>query len=463
MVNLLQRAAGAALAFLVAACTTPAPRVPALAGVALPSSWAQPLLAGSAPLVQWWRAFDDPLLSDLVEAALAANTDVGVARANLLQARAAREVAAAGLWPQAAASLAAQRAAPAGGSARNVFQAGVDASWEVDLFGGRRAAVATQDALVAAGAATLAATQLAVAAEVAQDYLQLRGAQVRIAVARENLASQEETLQISEWRRQAGLAHDVEVEQARSAVEQTRAQVPLLQASAAQLAHALGVLTGAVPEALLAQLAPPLPLPLPREDLAVAAPARTLAQRPDVRAAEERLRAAAGTVQQAQAARLPTLDLAASIAWSGLTLGSVGSVSAARSLFATLSQPAFDAGARRAQLAGREAEYQAALETWRASVLAALQDVEDALAALAADRQRLAALELALDAARAAALLATQRHASGLIDFQTVLETQRTLLAVQDSVGGAQTGLATDHVRLYKALGGGWAPAEGSS
>ena len=450
----------AVVAFLLAACATKSPPVPAQAGVAVPAQWSQPVPPGAGALAGWWAGFGDPLLTQLVGDAMAGNTDIGIARANLLQARAAREEAAAVLWPQASASLSAQRGALAGGRPQNSFQAGFDASWEADLFGGNRHAVAAADAAAGASAATLGATQVSIAAEVAQSYLQMRGAQVRIAVARENLASQQETLQISEWRRQAGLANDVEVEQARSAVEQTRAQVPLLQASAAQLAHALGVLTGRPPEVLLRQLSVPAPLPRLEAQLGVEVPAEALAHRPDVQAAERKLQAAAERVGQAQAARYPTLDLAASVAWSGVTLGSLGGVSAARSLLAALTQPLFDAGARRAQLAGRDAEFQAALETYRASVLAALQDVEDALVALSTGEQRLAALQSALDAARNAALLATQRHASGLIDFQTVLETQRTLLNVQDSVAGAQTDLATGHVRLYKALGGGWQPAQ---
>lgn len=450
---------GASLLLLLAACATPVPPVPPLASVPVPAQWSEAVPVGAGGLAQWWRVFGDPELVQLVEAALAADTDIGVARANLLQARAARDEAAAALWPQASAGISAQRSALSGAREGNSFQAGFDASWEIDLFGGNRHALGAQQALVDAGAATLAATQVSIAAEVAQDYLQMRGAQVRIAVARENLASQQETLQISEWRRQAGLANDVEVEQARTAVEQTRAQVPVLQASAAQLAHALGVLTGQPPQALLPQLSQPAPLPQPQAGLAVAVPAQALAQRPDVQAAERKLKAAAERVGQAEAARYPTLDLAASVAWSGVTLGSVGGVSAARSLLASLTQPLFDAGTRRAQLAGRSAEYQAALETYRASVLAALQDVEDALVALATGRDRLAALQVALEAARNAALLASQRHASGLIDFQTVLETERTLLTVQDSVGSAETDLATDHVRLYKALGGGWSPA----
>jgi outer membrane protein, multidrug efflux system len=162
-------------------------------------------------------------------------------------------------------------------------------------------------------------------------------------------------------------------------------------------------------------------------------------------------------VGAADAARRPRIALDASLAWTGGTLGSLGAVAAARSLVLSLAQPIFDAGRLRAQLTAREAEFDAAQAGYRASVLAALQEVEDALVALSTARERQAALQRALESARMAALLASQRHASGLIDFQTVLETQRTLLNVQDSVTSAQAEVAAAHVRLYKALGGGWA------
>lgn len=440
---------------LLAGCARPLPTTLSTP-MALPAQWAEPAPSGARTAAQWWRSIGDPTLVELVDAALRANTDVALARANLRAARAARAEAAAALWPAVSASVAAQRSRGAGRADGNLFDAGLDASWETDLFGGTRHGVAAQEALSEASAATLASVQVSVAAEVALAWVDLRGAQARSAVARENLASQRETLQISCWRQQAGLATSVEVEQAVAAVEQTRAQVPTLRAAAANAAHALAVLTGQAPAALAQRLAQPAPLPQPPDDVAVAIPAAVLRQRPDVLASEQQLRAAAERVAQADAQRFPDLRVAASLAWSGTTLGGLGSAAAARSLLASVAQPVFDAGLRRAQVAGRQAQFEAAQESYRANVLRALQEVEDALAALAAVRDRVAALELALDAARNAALLATQRHASGLIDFQVVLETQRTLLNVQDSVAAAQAERAADHVRLYKALGGGW-------
>ena len=450
-------AALASLAVLPGCGSTPAPFQPA-AGFAVPAGWSQPVPAGTGSLAAWWGVFGDEQLVALVEAAQRANADIAIAGANLRQARALRDQSAADLWPGLSAGGGAQRSRNGAGGATRL-EAGFDASWELDVFGAAGRGVAAQEALVRSSAATLAAVQVSVAAEVALAYLELRGAQVRFAVARENLASQEETLQISRWRQQAGLATSLEVEQAVGAVEQTRAQLPTLQATAARAAHALAVLTGQPPAALASRLAAAAPLPQPAAELAVALPAQTLRHRPDLLAAEERLRAAAERVAQADAQRKPGFVLAASLAWTGTTLGSLGSTAAARSLLGSVTQPLFDAGRRDAQLAGREAELDAAQQDYRAGVLAALQEVEDALAALAATRQRQGALARALEAARNAALLATQRYAGGVIDFQTVLETQRTLLGVQDGVAAAQAEFAAGHVRLYKALGGGWRPA----
>jgi outer membrane protein, multidrug efflux system len=443
-------------AALLAGCAAPAPP-PAITPVSLPAKWTEPVPDGTRALARWWHVFGDATLADLVEAALRSNTDIASAQANLRAARAARAEAAAGLWPTLTANLGAQRTLGAQRvAAGNLFDVQLDAAWEADVFGATRHGVAAQEALERSSAATLAAVQVSAAAEVALAYFDLRGAQERAAVARENLASQEETLQISRWRQQAGLATSVEVEQAVTAVEQTRAQLPTLRSAAAAAAHALAVLAGDAPAALAGRLAVPAPFPQPAGDLVVAIPAAALRQRPDILAAEQQLRAAAEQVAQADAQRLPAASIAASLAWSGTTLAGVGSAVAARSLLASVQQPLLDAGLRNARLAGRQAQFDAAQAGYRASVLKALQEVEDALAALDAARERTATLRRALEAARNAALLATQRHASGLIDFQVVLETQRTLLSVQDSLVAGQAELAADHVRLYKALGGGW-------
>ena len=424
----------------------------------MPAAWSAVLPAAAASGGDPWRAFADPLLQGLVADALAANTDVLGAQAQLRRARAARDAAAAALQPVLNASASAGRSRTPPLATQNSVRAGFDASWEPDLFGanGHASAAATADA--EASAASLAATRLAVAGEVALGYLQLRGTQARLVLAQANLAAQEETLQIARWRSQAGLATALDVAQAQSAVEQTRAQVPTLQASAAQSRHALAVLTGRPPAALESQLTSAVSLPEPPTGLGLDLPASTLRRRPDVMASERQLQAAAERVAQKQAEKRPQLSLQGSLAWSALSLGSLGSSAAAASLRAGLSQPLFDGGARDAALRQQEATFDAARASYAASVLAALQDVEDSVAALNAARQRLEALRTAEQAARDAALLATQRYASGIVDFQVVLDTQRTLLSVQDSAASAQTDWVSGHVRVLKALG--IAPAE---
>jgi len=459
----MNRAALAVALLTLAGCASPPAGPPKAGGVTVPDAWSQAAPAGSAALAQWWRGFGDPLLVQLVDDAQKANTDLGIARANLRQARALREQAAAGLWPSLGVSVSAQRSRAAGASASgNLFNAGFDASWEPDIFGATAHGVAGNEAQAQASAATLASTEVSVAAEVAVSYLQLRGTQARAAFARENLAAQEQTLQIAQWREQAGLGSSLETSQARSAVEQTRAQLLVLDASALQTQHALAVLSGRPPAALATQFQAAAPWPQPPRGLALAIPAAVLRQRPDVLAAEWQWHAAAERVAQADAQMLPAAQLRASLAWSGVTLGSVGSLAAARSLVASIGQTLFDHGARSAQRDAQRAALDAASESYRASVLAALRDVEDALSALGASRERLVALDAAEQATRDAALLANHRYESGLIDFQTVLDTQRTLLNVQDSVASARTDVATNHVRLYKALGGGWNPAAGT-
>jgi outer membrane protein, multidrug efflux system len=370
-----------------------------------------------------------------------------------------RDVAAAGLLPIVGSSAAAQHNIVGGKNAGNSFTAGLDASWELDIFGVNRSALEASDATAKSSAASLGDVQVSITAEVAINYITLRGIQSRLAIAHDNLASQQETLQITEWRLQAGLVTSLEVEQARTAVEQTRAQLPVLQTGIEQTRHALAVLTGRPPAALSIILAATGPIPQATDDLAMRIPAETLRQRPDVRAAEYQVTAALARVAQADAARLPDFRLAGSLGLSALTLGALtngGSVVSA--LLAGVSMPVFNGGALRAQVRVQQAVLDQASIAYQSAVLTALKDVEDALIALHGDRERLFRLQRAAEAANNASLIARQRFSSGLVDFQVVLDTQRIQLSTQDGVASASTDVSTDHVRLYKALGGGWNP-----
>jgi NodT family efflux transporter outer membrane factor (OMF) lipoprotein len=379
------------------------------------------------------------------------------AQAALQQARAVRDVNAAGLSPSLSASGSAQRGKSDGSDTSNSLRAGLDARWEIDVFGTRRSSLNASEADAQAYQASLADIQVSIAAEAALAYIQLRGQQAQLQIARNNLASQQETLQITDWRLQAGLTSSLELEQARAATEQTSAQLPTLQASINQTRLSLALLTGQTPDALQALVSEPQPVPALAGDWALGIPAQTLRQRPDIQAAERRVRAALSRVSAADAARYPGFALSGSLGLNALSLsGLTSGASVASALLGSISVPLLDGGAARAQVRVQEAALEQARVAYEAVVLTALKDVEGALVALQGDRARQLNLQNAATAAANAALLAQQRYASGLIDFQTVLQTQRTLLTAQDSVATVQAAISTDHVRLVKALGGGW-------
>ncbi len=445
-------------------CALINPSHPESAKIEVPAKWSVDEAVGASSatsLNHWWQRFNDRLLVTLVQQSLQSNTSVNSAKSALQEARALRDVAAAALLPTLDTSASAGRSKSGQNDAVNKFTAGLDASWELDIFGANRSGLNASEATAQASEASLGDVQVSIAAEVALDYISLRNAQARLAIANSNLTSQQETLQITEWRTQAGLVSSLDAEQARVSAEQTRAIIPPLQTSIAHMSHALAVLTGQPPAALLQQLSTANPVPQAANDLALSFPAETLRQRADVRAAEYRVTADLAKLAQADAARLPNFSLSGSLGLSALTLGSLTSGSSVvSSLLANVAMPLFDGGSRRAKVRAQEAVLEQTRLSYKATVLTALQEVEDALVALRGDIQRVSRLKLASESASNAALMARQRYDSGLSDFQTVLETQRALLNTQDGVASANADVSSDHVRLYKALGGGWQASE---
>ncbi len=448
------------------ACATMGPFADQNAMLAIPVTWTEkidlPVAEPSArQLSQWWRRFRDPLLSGLIEQALFTNTDVLNAQAVLRQARAQRNVTAAGLQPTLDLAGSGQRSRPAGGSASNQFRTGLDAGWEIDIFGQIRYGVTAAEQDVLASTASLGDVQVSVAAEVALAYIDLRGNQLRLEIARQNLANQEETLQLTRWREQAGLVTMLDVEQARTSVEQTRARLPQLEAAIINAMNSLAILTGQPPGTLHNQLqhegAPDIPAP--DGTLAMSLPAETLRQRADVRTAEHRVNAAVARLAQAEADRYPSFRLTGSLGLTALTIGSLGSSgTVTSSLLGSIGIPLFDGGARRAQVEVQDALLEQARVGYVSTMLNALSDVETALTGLRTTSDYLSSLQAAVDAANNAAILAEHNYASGLVDFQVVLDTQKTRLSVEDSAASASAEQAANYVRLYKALGGGWQP-----
>lgn len=446
----------AAVLLALAGCATPIER-----GTApeLPARWhaaeAQPRSPG-AELAQWWRGLDDPLLVRLIEDTLAANPELAGARAALRESRARATAAGAARSPELALGTAARRS---DGLAR--YSASLDASWEIDLFGAIQGDIDAASAELQASAARLADVQVSLAAETALQYVGLIGARQRLQLARANLAGQSDTLQIIEWRLQAGLASEVELAQARSSREQTAATLPAIEAAEAAAMHALATLTATSPAQIAAGLAELPGLPAVPDEVAVGIPAELLTRRPDLRGAAAAVEAEAARLGAAQAALLPSLRLSGSIGSEALGLGALGSgATLTRLLAASLSATLFDQGRREALRDAQQAALTQAQENFRLRALRALQEVEDALVGLATDAARGQALARAGSAARTAAQLARQRYQSGLIDFQTVLDTERNLRATEDAHALAQTDRLASLIRLYKALGGGWPEAD---
>lgn len=467
-----------AVLVLTACGSAPRPAVDASVTRDVPGRWiaaapsdpaSSPLPAASAAIDpgRWWTAFDDPALQAWVEAALANNPDLTGIQARLEQSRANSRLAEAGAWPGVDGSASAQRSLQRGSSG-TAYQAGLSVSWEPDVFGEVGATTRAARADVQAQAALLEQARLSLVAELASNHFARRRDMQRAILAQAVLDSQEQTQRITRWRREAGLASGLDVDQGASALAQTRAGIPGLEANVQILGHALDVLAGRAPGTL------PLPAPAPSsadttatrittklQALPARIPAQALEARPDVRAALASCQAAAARIDAARAARWPRLSFSASTGLEMLTTG--GSASLARALLASLAVPIFDGGARSAQVDARVAAWQEASAQLRSTVLTALQEVEDALVSWRAARERQQALVAGVDAAVRAATLARTRYQAGLVDLRTVLDTQRSELSLRDALLVAQTDDVQAQVRLVKALAGGWVPRSETS
>jgi NodT family efflux transporter outer membrane factor (OMF) lipoprotein len=426
--------------------------------MALPHSWYREVPAGGNPdLGGWWLHFGDATLAELVEKALAHNTSLAAASARLQQARAMRELAAAGLKGQIGTVVSAERVRERSVGVQSSYRAGIDASWEPDLYGYRKAGVAASTATLEAEELTLADGQVSLAAEVALNYIELRGVQQRQALARSHVMRQWLAWTLAGQ----GRAGALDQERVRAALGLALAELSHWRASLAQLEHGLAVLCGAVPGALVLEPQAPGAVPRAPGDLALSLPADTLRQRADVRAAASRVDAALARLGQAEAARKPALRLEGSIGLHGLGFGGSGG-SVLRGLFGAISGVAFDGGAGRARVAAEGAALQESYAHYRSAVLGALREVEDALAGIAAEHARLAALETASAAASRAAALAMLAYKDGNAGLDTVLDSLAMLLASEDALVQATVAESSSHVRLYKALGRGWQPARAS-
>lgn len=445
---------------LLSACATVGPdyRAPGANALAVPESYhGAPSSPSPDDLASWWQKLDDPLLDSVVERAIAGNLDLAVALSRLAQARESLVQARAGRLPTIGAGAGVRETVDRDGTSDPVLSLDADVSWEADLFGGISRSIEAARADAQASEYDLAAVRVAVVAEAVTNYVEARLAQQRLALARDSLAIADENLEIAGWRVQAGLVSSLDVEQARGARAQTAASIPNLESAFSSAVFRLSVLTGQPPAALMSELEKAGPVPAAPVRIAAGIPADTLRQRPDVRAAERTLASQTARIGVAEAQLYPSLQLSGNIGSAAMGIGGlVDQITG--TLFAGLSQLIFDGGRTRSQVRAQEAAAEGALAGYRQTVLTALEDVENALAALKAAEQRRTEFAVALDAADNQTILARSSYRAGLTDFQTLLEAERSLISAREGLLTSEADRTLAFVRLSQALGGGWSP-----
>jgi NodT family efflux transporter outer membrane factor (OMF) lipoprotein len=431
-------------------------------------AWHAPLTNGlngkalqTTQLAKWWATLGDKELTSLVERSLDNNLDVKQALSRIRQARAQRSIEKAGLFPSVDASASATRSS-AGGSTGDSgistrYSAGFDALWEIDLFGGTRRSIQAADADLQASIEDLNDVRVSLTAEVATNYFELRTYQSRLRVAEANLKNQEYTYRLTSERYQAGLVDELDMQQAKTSLENTRAGIPSLRVSIEESKNRLAVLLGVQPGKLHRELEDWKPLPQAPDDIAVGVPADTLRQRPDIRKAEQELIAQTARVGVATADLYPKLKLNGTLGWEAANTGSLfSSGSRSYSYGPGVSWPLFDAGAIRQNIEVSSAKQEQALQSYESAVLSALEEVENRLVAYSEEQNRRDALTEGARASQAAFDLARIKYESGLTDFSTLLDAQRSLLTLQEELAASNGKVITNLVSLYKALGGGW-------
>lgn len=430
----------------------------------------------AADLASFWRQFNDPALTALVERALAANGDVRIAQARLQEARASLGEADAASRPGAGVDSSVTRAVrpitQQPGASRSertgtTWDAGFVARWELDLFGAARLGSQAAGARVEAGQASLGAAQTSVAAEVARYYLELRGLQQRLRIAEAALVNQRESLRIVSARQEVGRATQLDLVRAQGLVAGTEAVLPALHNGIERSVFRLATLTARPPRAVLAELAPPAPLPgLPVTDLSrlpLGTPEQWLSRRPDLVAAERQLAAATAGIGIARAEFFPRISLSGLLGLNAATFGNLfRAESLVHSLGAGLSWTPLDSGGIRARIAGSEARALQSLATYEQAVALALEETEGAFSGFTRNAQTAQQQAVATGLAQETARLARLRYGAGFTDLTVVLDAEREVLSNEDRLMQAQTATATALVGVYRALGGGWS-AQASS
>jgi multidrug efflux system outer membrane protein len=429
----------------------------------------KPVAEAIAPgeLARWWGAFGDPLLDSLIERAVVNNHDLRAAAARVREARALRGEQRSRYFPEVVAGGSATRNRISenteggqfgpGGEEYSLYEVGLDASWEIDVFGGVRRGNEAADAELSAAVEDRRDVLVTLLAEVARNYTELRGFQQRIALSERTIQAQQETVALTQSRFDAGIASELEVAQAKTQLAARQAQLPPLRSGLMAATHRLGVLLGQEPTALLAELTPLSAIPTPPDRIPVGLPSDLLRRRPDIRRAERQLAAATARIGVETSELFPKFAINGGIAYESAQIGDLfKGGSEAWSFGPSFRWNIFNAGRVRSRIEAANAQEEQAIIYYERTVLTSLEETENALTDLVQEQYRRQALREATEASRRSVSLAEFRYTSGIGDFLNVLESQRALYLAEDELVASEASVTRSLIALYKALGGGW-------
>lgn len=439
----------------------------------IPRQWTIPTNTVLTDTDNWWKTFNDPILNALIHEAISSNLDVKLALERVKNARVLRSATVAGGLPSLSAKANVNRrfnnssanqssgtgsaigGIGVGNQLINIFQMGFDAQWELDFFGGNRRAIEAANATIDTEIENSRVILVSLLGEIARHYIELRANQQLLLLSGENLNTQQQALALIQIRQQAGLANMLEVTLAQAQLATTQAQLPNIESDIKQSIHALSVLLGKEPGALINRLEPPNAIPKATV-VTTSLPSELLQRRPDIRRAERQLAVANASIGIATAEFYPKINLAAFIGLQNMRITDLTPIGKSWSTASSLTLPIFNWGKLSANIKSKQSQFQQAFLSYQTTVLSAFQEVEDALIAYRKEQERHQSLTQAVAANLLALQLANERYQKGLTAFTEVLENQQTVYKTQINLIESESALSRDLVGLYKAFGGGW-------
>ena len=414
-------------------------------------------------LTRWWTLFEDPLLESLIERSLNQNKDLQIAQARIREARARRGVVAADFLPAVGTSGIYARSRTSENTVSGIaleqdfFEAGFDANWEIDVFGGVRRSVEAADADIGASVESLRNVLVTLVSEVARNYLELRGNQLRALIAKENIKAQRHTLEMTQARFKVGLSSQLDIEQARAQLTATEAQIPGFETFIRQSIHRIGVLLGQPPGSLIDELMFEKPIATALPQVPLGLPSDLLRRRPDIQQAERELAAATARIGVATADLFPKFFLTGALGLQSMELSSfLNAGSRFWSVGPRVAWPLFAGGRIRSNIEAQNARQEQALIFYEQVVLTSMEEVENALVAYAREQATRRAIAESVAANQRAVEISQALYKKGLTDFLNVLVNQRFLYQAQDALAVSEQKVSTNLVALFKSLGGGW-------